>query len=150
LKLTQKVDTRTRTSPWPGGRTSMTCRSSTLVGSPSAVATHASAVIDSPMPATVAGGQRSGRAGGEALAKATRRRPPRHRGAHDVALASGGRSARGDDSMDDDSTRAALEAWLRGRLGDEHLTVGEFGRPKSGFSAETLILEATVHGEPER
>jgi aminoglycoside phosphotransferase (APT) family kinase protein len=49
--------------------------------------------------------------------------------------------------MDDDATRAALEAWLRGRLGDDHLTVGEFGRPKSGFSAETLIFDARVHGD---
>jgi aminoglycoside phosphotransferase (APT) family kinase protein len=46
--------------------------------------------------------------------------------------------------MEDDATRAALEAWLRGRTGDDDVTVGEFGKPKSGFSAETLIFD--VHG----
>ena len=54
LKLTQNVDTFTRTSFGPGGRTSTVVRSSTFVGSPSAVATQASACSGVPHGGTFA------------------------------------------------------------------------------------------------
>jgi aminoglycoside phosphotransferase (APT) family kinase protein len=48
----------------------------------------------------------------------------------------------------------ALGEWLGTRLpGASHVTVGEFGRPKSGFSAETLMFDAEIdspHGRSAR
>jgi aminoglycoside phosphotransferase (APT) family kinase protein len=39
----------------------------------------------------------------------------------------------------------ALGLWLAERLpGASHVTVGEFGKPKSGFSAETLVFDAEI------
>ncbi len=44
-----------------------------------------------------------------------------------------------------DVDKKALELWLVRALGDvQQLTVRDFGRPKSGYSAETLIFEADV------
>ncbi len=45
----------------------------------------------------------------------------------------------------DDDTRAALERWLRQRDPEiQRVRVGELRRPKSGFSAETLMFEADI------
>ncbi|HEX7094469.1 MAG TPA: phosphotransferase family protein [Acidimicrobiales bacterium] len=52
------------------------------------------------------------------------------------------------DPQQDDATRDALRQWLEARLpGAKRVTIGAFERPKSGFSAETLIFEAQVEGD---
>lgn len=51
-----------------------------------------------------------------------------------------------------DVARQRLGDWLTGRLhGDRTVTVGEFTKPKSGFSAETALFDVEIDGgEPRR
>lgn len=50
--------------------------------------------------------------------------------------------------MAGDGIHETLGAWLAARLkGARSVTVGEFSQPKSGFSAETSIFEASVDGD---
>jgi hypothetical protein len=45
---------------------------------------------------------------------------------------------------------ASLEAWLAPRLGVSGLQLAHGGKPGSGFSAETTILDATWDGGDDR
>jgi aminoglycoside phosphotransferase (APT) family kinase protein len=51
--------------------------------------------------------------------------------------------------VDDPGRRADLARWLADRL-DASVTVTALGRPRSGYSAETAVVEAEVDGEPRR
>jgi len=48
--------------------------------------------------------------------------------------------------LDSADARTRLGQWLTGRLDGGTVTVGEFSKPKSGFSAETAIFDADVDG----
>src|SRR5262245_2870832 len=50
---------------------------------------------------------------------------------------------------DDPALRATIGVWLGEHL-DDAVTVTGLGRPRSGYSAETVVLDAAVGGEPRR
>lgn len=52
--------------------------------------------------------------------------------------------------LDTDLARDRLSGWLTDRLDADPVTVIEFTKPKSGFSAETSIVDVTVGDEPRR
>lgn len=52
--------------------------------------------------------------------------------------------------LDSEQARERLGSWLTDRLGSGTVTVGEFSKPKSGFSAETAIFEADTAAGPRK
>lgn len=52
--------------------------------------------------------------------------------------------------LDSDLARDRLSTWLTDRLGEGPATVTAFTKPKSGFSAETSIVDVTVGGEARK
>lgn len=51
-------------------------------------------------------------------------------------------------SPDSEAERTALQRWLEAHLpGAKRVTVVQFERPKSGYSAETLVFDAVVEGD---
>jgi aminoglycoside phosphotransferase (APT) family kinase protein len=52
--------------------------------------------------------------------------------------------------LESDLARERLGVWLTERLGAGQVTVGEFTKPKSGFSAETSIVDVTTEAGPRK
>jgi aminoglycoside phosphotransferase (APT) family kinase protein len=54
-------------------------------------------------------------------------------------------------TLDDDPTaRATLASWLQARLGADRVTVTDLARPRSGYSAETVVVATEVGDRPTR